>query len=81
MTSHPGILLLWRCGRGCSTYKTNVSLVLSEVLNTVEMAAREALKCVVFLGSVRENNMGSRAAKFIVRKLEQRGFQVTLLGQ
>lgn len=45
------------------------------------MAAREALKCVVFLGTVRENNMGSRAAKFIVSKLEQRGFEVNLLGE
>jgi len=45
------------------------------------MASKEALKCVVFLGSVRENNMGSRAAKFISRKLEQRGFDVTVLGK
>lgn len=44
------------------------------------MAAKEALKCVVFLGTVRENNMGSRAAKFIVRKLTARGFVVDLLG-
>ena len=45
------------------------------------MAAKEALRCVVFLGSVRENNMGSRAAKFITRKLEQRGFEVSVLGK
>lgn len=45
------------------------------------MASKEALKCVVFLGSVRENNMGSRAAKFITRKLTEKGFQVDLLGE
>jgi hypothetical protein len=46
------------------------------------MAASEsALKCVVFLGTVRENNFGSRAAKFIVRKLTAKGFDVTLLGK
>ena len=44
------------------------------------MASKEALKCVVFLGTVRENNMGSRAAKFIVRKLTDKGFSVNLLG-
>ena len=44
------------------------------------MSVKEALKCVVFLGSVRENNFGSRAALFIVRKLKERGFVVTLLG-
>lgn len=45
------------------------------------MATKEALKCVVFLGTVRENNFGSRAAKFIVRKLTERGFTVNLLGK
>ena len=45
------------------------------------MATKEALKCVVFLGTVRENNFGSRAAKFIVRKLTDRGFAVNLLGK
>lgn len=44
------------------------------------MASKEVLKCVVFLGTVRENNYGSRAAKFIVKKLTKRGFQVNLLG-
>lgn len=44
------------------------------------MASKEAaLKCVVFLGTVRENNMGSRAAKFIQRKLTEKGFDVKLL--
>ena len=46
------------------------------------MAVRESiLKFVVFLGTVRENNYGSRAAKFMVRKLSEKGYQVTLLGQ
>ena len=46
------------------------------------MAAKEGiLKFVVFLGTVRENNYGSRAAKFMVRKLSEKGHQVTLLGQ
>ena len=46
------------------------------------MALREsALKFVVFLGSVRDGNFGQRAAKFIVKKLEARGHQTTLLGK
>ena len=46
------------------------------------MAAKESiLKFVVFLGTVRENNYGSRAARFMVRKLSEKGYQVTLLGQ
>ena len=39
-----------------------------------------ALKFVVFLGTVRDGNFGQRAAKFIVKKLEARGHQTTLLG-
>ena len=39
-----------------------------------------ALRFVVFLGTVRDGNFGQRAAKFIVRKLEARGHQTTLLG-
>lgn len=39
-----------------------------------------ALKCVVFLGTVREHRNGLRVAKFIVRKLEEKGFGVYLLG-
>lgn len=49
------------------------------------MAAKEvprsALKFVVFLGTVREGNYGSRAGKFIVRKLNEKGFQVNYLGK
>lgn len=49
------------------------------------MAAKEisasALKLVVFLGTVREGNMGSRVAKFVLKKLNDKGFQVTLLGE
>jgi len=45
------------------------------------MASKEVLKCVVFLGTVRENNMGSRAARFMVKRLTDRGFRVDLLGQ
>lgn len=46
-----------------------------------KMASKEALKCLIFLGTVRENNFGSRAAKFIERKLTEKGFQVTLIGK
>ena len=46
-----------------------------------KQAATPALRVVVFLGTVRENNYGSRAAKFMVRKLSEKGFQVTLLGE
>ena len=49
------------------------------------MAAKEiprsALKFVVFLGTVREGNLGSRAGKFIVKKLNEKGFQVNFLGE
>lgn len=44
-------------------------------------AASSALKVVVFLGTVRENNYGSRAAKFMVKKLSEKGHSVTLLGK
>ena len=45
------------------------------------MALKEgALKFVIFQGSVREGNYGSRVAKFMVKKLEKRGHQTTLLG-
>ena len=40
-----------------------------------------ALRFVVFLGTVRDGNLGQRAAKFIVRKLQDRGHQTTLLGE
>ena len=53
---------------------------LSVQLNEV-MASKEALKCAVFLGSVRENNFGSRVAKFVMNKLKARGFNATLLGK
>ena len=43
--------------------------------------SRSALKFVVFLGTVREGNFGSRAGKFIVRKLKEKGFQVNFLGK
>ena len=45
------------------------------------MTKQMALKFVVFLGTVRENNFGSRVAKFIVRKLETKGHTVELLGE
>ena len=49
------------------------------------MAAKEAtasaLRVVVFLGTVRENNYGSRAGKFIVKKLTERGFHVDYIGK
>ena len=40
-----------------------------------------ALRFVVFLGTVRDGNFGQRAGKFIVKKLEARGHQTTLLGE
>ena len=43
-------------------------------------AAASALKVVVFLGTVRENNMGTRAARFVLKRLQERGFAATLLG-
>lgn len=39
------------------------------------------LRFVIFLGTVRDGNFGQRAAKFMVRKLEERGHQTTLLGK
>lgn len=40
---------------------------------------REALKFVLFLGSVRENNQGSKAAKYLLNKLTKSGHSATLL--
>ena len=40
-----------------------------------------SLRFVIFLGSVRDGNFGQRAAKFMVKKLEARGHQTTLLGK
>ena len=45
------------------------------------MASKRALNVVVLLGSVRENNMGLRAAKFMVSQLANNGHQVKLLGE
>ena len=46
------------------------------------MAVKDgALRFVVFLGSVRDGNFGQRAAAFIVKKLQDRGHQTTLLGE
>lgn len=61
------------------------SFVLRGLHATRRMAGKEAassaLKVVVFLGTVRENNYGSRAAKFMVKKLSEKGHSVTLLGK
>lgn len=39
----------------------------------------KALKIVLFLGTVRENNFGSRAAAFLMKKLQEKGHDATLL--
>ena len=39
----------------------------------------QALKIVLFLGTVRENNYGSRAARFLIRKVQEKGHEATLL--
>lgn len=44
-----------------------------------QAAAKKALNVVVFLGTVRESNMGSRAAKFMVNQLSAKGHKVQLL--
>ena len=44
-----------------------------------KMASREALKFVLFLGTVRESNHGSKAAKFLVNKLTKGGHSAHLL--
>ncbi len=46
-----------------------------------QQAAKRALNVVVLLGSVRENNMGLRAANFMVSQLVNNGHQVKLLGK
>ena len=43
------------------------------------MATREALKFVLFLGTVRENNQGSKAAKFLLKKISESGHSAQLL--
>ena len=39
------------------------------------------LKVVLFLGSVRENRIGLRVAKFMKRKLEERNYAVEFFGK
>lgn len=39
----------------------------------------KALKIVLFLGTVRENNYGSRAATFLLNKLQEKGHETSLL--
>lgn len=39
----------------------------------------KALKFVLFLGTVRENNYGSRAATYLLKSLQEKGHEVTLL--
>ncbi len=46
-----------------------------------QQTVKRALNVVVLLGTVRENNMGSRAAKFMVNQLSSKGHQVKLLGK
>lgn len=43
--------------------------------------APQTLKAVLFLGSVRENRMGSRVAKFMTEQLKQNNFEVDLWGK
>ena len=40
-----------------------------------------ALKVILFLGSVRENRLGLRVAKFMQKQLEDTNHQVTLFGK
>ena len=65
--------------------KSLSSFILRGLHATRRMAGKEAassaLKVVVFLGTVRESNYGSRAAKFMVKKLSEKGHDVTLLGK
>jgi NAD(P)H-dependent FMN reductase len=42
-------------------------------------SSSRALRVVVFLGTVRENNYGSRVAKLVMNKLQQKGHEATLL--
>ena len=55
--------------------------VVGEKIMASKEVSRSALKFVVFLGTVREGNYGSRAGKFIVKKLNEKGFQVNFLGE
>ena len=46
-----------------------------------QQVGKRALNVVVLLGTVRDSNMGSRAAKFMVNQLSSKGHQVKLLGK
>lgn len=43
-------------------------------------AASEKLKVVVFIGSVRENRLGTRVAKFVQKALQKKDFEVDVFG-
>lgn len=65
--------------------RRNLHGIITKSSSKIIMATKEtvskALRVVVFLGTVRENNFGSRAAKFMVKKFRERGHSVTLLGR
>lgn len=46
-----------------------------------QQGVKRALNVVVLLGSVRENCMGLRAAKFMCSQISNNGHQVKLLGE
>jgi hypothetical protein len=41
----------------------------------------QKLKAVLFLGTVRDNRLGLRVAKFMQKQLEQRNYSVELFGK
>ena len=43
-------------------------------------SAASKLKCVIFLGSVRDNRLGLRVAKFMERQLQARNYETELFG-
>ena len=63
-------------------HSTNALLVRAWLKGVAALpVAMSSLRFVIFLGTVRDGNFGQRAAKFMVKKLEARGHQTTLLGK
>lgn len=45
------------------------------------MSSAQKMKCLIFLGSVRENRLGLRVAKFMEKQLQARNYETELWGK
>ena len=70
----------------CSLLPTGIDVLRPPQTETAPSLVKHtgnmsALKVILFLGSVRENRLGMRVAKFMQKQLEDTNHQVTLFGK